>query len=121
MITKTRLALTAAVAAAMVAVPTAAQAADWERYSTTGRSYIAYDSSSGQITLCDRVNGDGIGARVTLNDSTSPNSWYFIEYNGCSTGPAFASGYATMEICDWMVNRNGQRYAGNCRSWSGWV
>ena len=104
MITKTRVALTAAVAAVLVALPTAAQAADFERYSTTGRSYISFDSASRAVNLCDRVSGDGVGAYVSIN-----NSYAYIGYNNCGLSWLSERGYTTIEVCDWMVNKNGAR------------
>lgn len=119
--TRTRTVLTAAVAAVLVAVPTAAQAADFQRYSTTGRSFISYDSAARGMTLCDRVNGDGIGAYYSVTNDAG-HSYAYIEYNGCGRGPdSVPWGYHTVRVCDWMVNGQGNRYEGNCRSWAGWL
>jgi asparagine N-glycosylation enzyme membrane subunit Stt3 len=121
MITTSRGALTAVVAAALVAIPTTAQAADFQRYSTTGWSRVDFNDAANVITVCDRRADDGIGAHVVVQDwpDTISYSASQVAYNGCATLYVPGGFGASISVCDYVHVPGYGRDRQNCRSWIG--
>src|SRR5690349_5123057 len=82
---KSRVIATAALATiAVVGVPSAAHAQDQFLWSGSGRSYMWYNDAGNQITVCDMVNNDEVGAhghRSWLGSGSNNRT----VYNGCET------------------------------------
>lgn len=73
-----KIAATAALAIALVAVPSIAANADASStYTKSGvlRASVYYSTSSNKLTITDRAN-DGWGARVQISDSLGGNGYY---------------------------------------------
>lgn len=115
MLTKTRRAAIAAVAATgmLVAMPTAAHA-----YSSgSGTSYLVFDDAANQLHVCDGRYNDGIGAIGTLRNSGAER----ISYNGCDTFYNVLDGTRIdAQICDWE-HINGDRRRTNCAYYTIWA
>jgi hypothetical protein len=110
---KIRAVLAAAGAAALVSVPTAAHAADYTMWSTSGKSYIWFNDAADQISVCDMVSGDGIGAHATVIGYYPARER--IAYNGCETFHSIGDGWwQDVTLCDWVYIYD-QRYDKNCR------
>lgn len=117
MLAKTRTALTAGVTVVLVALSSAAYAADFSLSSSTGRSSAWYNDGADTISVCDMRNGDGVGAIMWFNDYDGITSGQRTVYNGCANHPGIADGHRiSFTVCDWVHSAaHGHRVADNCR------
>ncbi|MDC7120394.1 hypothetical protein OMK64_02465 [Cellulomonas fimi] len=113
--TRTRAVITAAASAAMLAVPAAAQAADFSLYSSSGRSYVWYDDGGNRLVVCDMTSNDGVGAKLAAwpTRQASGVADSRTAYNGCESMWLGDGVETIVRICDW-VHVDGGRISQHC-------
>jgi hypothetical protein len=108
----------------LVAIPSAAQAADAKLFSSSGRSYAWFDDANNRVVICDMQANDNVGAWAEVGYAIGyAPQWYKSRtvYNGCEVVEGVNDGAnVSINLCDW-VYVNGTREGWSCNQLYRWA